>query len=77
LQEEFNLDQEFEIVELEPRRATSPDAQFGSGGSGGSGSGGSGGSGGGSATIIGTIIPSGGGSGGSGGSIGSGGGSGT
>ena len=59
--EEFNLDQEFEIVELEPRRAASPDAQSftgvisgtinsGSGGSGGSGSlssgsGGSGGSG--------------------------------
>ena len=63
MQDEFNLDQEFEIVELETRRAASPDAQTitgtftgtinsGSGGSGGSGSlssgsGGSGGSGGG------------------------------
>jgi hypothetical protein len=61
LQDEFNLDQEFEIIELETRRAASPDAQTitgtfsgniggGSGGSGGSGSGsslsGSGGSGG-------------------------------
>jgi hypothetical protein len=53
LHEEFDLDQEFEIVELEPRRAASPDAQGSGGsggsggGSGGSGSGGSGGSGGG------------------------------
>lgn len=38
-----HLDQEFEIVELEPRQATSPDQCFvvvcGSGGSGGLGSG--------------------------------------
>jgi hypothetical protein len=43
-----SIDQEFSIVELEPRQAPSPDAfHFGSGGSGGgSGSVGSGGSGG-------------------------------
>jgi hypothetical protein len=39
----MNLDQDFEIVELEPRQATSPDAcgiiVCGSGGSGGVGSG--------------------------------------
>jgi hypothetical protein len=63
------LDQEFAIVELESRRAASPDA-MGSGGSGSSGSGGSGGSGGGSATIIGTVIPNSSGSGGSGGGSG-------
>jgi hypothetical protein len=45
LEQEFGLDQEFEIVELEPRRAASPDGQVviagtGSGGSGGAGSGG-------------------------------------
>jgi len=45
LEQEFGLDQEFEIVELEPRRAASPDAQviIAGGGSGGTGSGGSGG----------------------------------
>ncbi len=46
------LDQEFAIVELEPRQAASPDAwHWGSGGSGGSGGG---------STFIGTvtIIPS-------------------
>ena len=46
LHEEFSIDHEFDIVELEPRRAASPDA-MGSGGSGSIGSGGSGGSGGG------------------------------
>ena len=56
-----SIDQDFAIVELEPRQAPSPDAfHFGSGGSGGgSGSVGSGGSGGGSGSV---------GSGGSGGS---------
>jgi hypothetical protein len=62
-----SIDQDFAIVELEPRQAPSPDAfHFGSGGSGGgSGSVGSGGSGGGipiTGTFVGTI------SGGSGGS---------
>jgi hypothetical protein len=48
--DQMGLDQEFLIVELEPRKAPAPDGLwFGSGGSGGSGggSGGSGGSGGG------------------------------
>src|SRR4051794_6666619 len=42
LEQEFGLDQEFAIVELESRRAASPDMQVGSGGvaSGGVGSGG-------------------------------------
>ena len=49
--EEFAFDQEFAIVELEPRRAAAPEEQtniilIGTGGSGGMGSGGSGGSGG-------------------------------
>lgn len=49
MEQEFGLDQEFEILELESRRAASPSGQGsggsggGSGGSGGSGSGGSGG----------------------------------
>ncbi len=69
MEEHFDLDQEFDIVELEPRGAASPDGLVivvnNGGGSGGvgsgsltSGSGGSGGSGGGipfSATITGTI----------------------
>ena len=38
--DESNLEREFEIVELESRALTSPDAQWGSGGSGGLGSGG-------------------------------------
>jgi uncharacterized membrane protein YgcG len=48
LQEEFTLDQDFEIEELESRVAAQTTVQTGSGGSGasGSGSGGSGGSGG-------------------------------
>jgi hypothetical protein len=47
MRDESRLDEEFAIVELEPRDAASPDAfRFGSGGSGG----GSGGSGGGSGT---------------------------
>ncbi len=43
MEQEFGLDREFEIVELESRRAPSPDMQIGSGGSGGSGGVGSGG----------------------------------
>ena len=62
MEEHFDLDQEFDIVELEPRRAAAPEEQTniiligtGSGSGGGSGSissgsGGSGGSGGGSGT---------------------------
>ena len=63
MEEHFDLDQEFDIVELEPRRAAAPEEQTniiligsGSSGSGGSGGGsgsissGSGGSGGGSGT---------------------------
>jgi hypothetical protein len=65
LEDHFDLDQEFDIVELEPRGAASPDGQtiiIVSSGSGSTGSG----------STIGS-----GGSGGSGSSVGSGGGSGT
>jgi hypothetical protein len=52
VRDDILLDEDFAIVELEPREAASPDAfRFGSGGSGGgSGSFGFGGSGGGSGT---------------------------
>ena len=62
MEEHFDLDQEFDIVELEPRRAAAPEEQTniiligtgsgsgGSGGGSGSISSGSGGSGGGSGT---------------------------
>jgi hypothetical protein len=50
MRDDSQFDEEFAIVELEPREAASPDAfRFGSGGSGG-GSGSFGGSGGGSGT---------------------------
>jgi hypothetical protein len=90
LEEHFDLDKEFDIVELESRSAASPDGQVivvggsGSGGSGGgSGSVGSGGSGGSGGVNVNVNVLGGGGSGGSGGSGGtigsggSGGGSGT
>ncbi len=50
LERELDLDREFEIVELEQRRAITPTMQGSGGSGGGSGGSGSGGSGGGSGT---------------------------
>ncbi|HWP29489.1 MAG TPA: hypothetical protein VFB73_17895 [Chloroflexota bacterium] len=50
MERELDLDREFEIVELEQRRAITPTMQGSGGSGGGSGGSGSGGSGGGSGT---------------------------